>query len=136
MNTLKLLFTSLLLSAALNAATAAPPAKPNIVFILADDLGYGDVSCYNDRAKVPTPNLDRLAREGMRFTDAHSPATVCTPARYSLMTGQMAFRVPRGGTVFTGVGGPSLIAPGRLTLPSILRAKATPPRASANGTSA
>ncbi|MCP5523688.1 MAG: arylsulfatase [Verrucomicrobiales bacterium] len=92
------------------------------MLFLADDLGYGDVSCYNDQAKVPTPNVDRLAREGMRFTDAHSPATVCTPTRYSLMTGQMAFRVPRGGTVFTGVGGPSLIAPGRLTLPGMLRA--------------
>ncbi len=107
--------------AALNAAVAAPSAKPNILFILADDLGYGDVSCYNDQAKVPTPTLDRLAREGMRFTDAHSPATVCTPSRYSLMTGQMAFRVPRGGMVFEAVGGPSLIAPGRLTLPAMLR---------------
>ena len=105
------------------AAQAQPIAKPNILIILADDLGYGDVSCYNDQAKVPTPNLDRLAREGMRFTDAHSPATVCTPSRYSLMTGQMAFRVPNGGRVFEGVGGPSLIAPGRLTLPAMLRAK-------------
>lgn len=96
-------------------------AQPNIVLILADDLGYGDVRCYNDLAKVPTPHIDRLASEGMRFTDAHSPCTVCTPTRYSLMTGQMAFRVPNGGTVFTGVGGPSLIAPGRLTLPSMLR---------------
>ena len=104
------------------AAQATPAAKPNILVILADDLGYGDLSCYNDRAKVPTPNLDRLAREGMRFTDAHSPATVCTPSRYSLMTGQMAFRVPNGGRVFEGVGGPSLIAPGRLTLPAMLRA--------------
>ncbi len=94
---------------------------PNILLILADDLGYGDVQCYNDDAKVATPHIDRLAREGMRFTDAHSPCTVCTPTRYSLMTGQMAFRVPNGGTVFTGVGGPSLIAPGRLTLPAMLR---------------
>ncbi len=95
--------------------------KPNIILILADDLGYGDVRCYNDQSKVPTPNMDRLASEGMRFTDAHSPATVCTPSRYSLMTGQMAFRVPNGGTVFQGVGGPSLIAPGRLTLPAMLK---------------
>lgn len=95
--------------------------KPNILLILADDLGYGDVRCYNDQSKIATPHLDRLAREGMRFTDAHSPATVCTPTRYSLMTGQMAFRVPNGGTVFTGVGGPSLIAPGRLTLPAMLK---------------
>lgn len=94
---------------------------PNIVLILADDLGYGDVRCYNSESKVPTPNIDRLASEGMRFTDAHSPCTVCTPSRYALMTGQMAFRVPRGGTVFTGVGGPSLIAPGRLTLPAMLK---------------
>ena len=65
---------------------------PNILFILADDLGYGDVACYNPESKVPTPNLDRLAEEGMRFTDAHSPSTVCTPSRYSLLTGRMAFR--------------------------------------------
>ncbi|HNQ90269.1 MAG TPA: sulfatase-like hydrolase/transferase [Verrucomicrobiota bacterium] len=120
------LLTALLLAplAAPQAADRPKPArKPNILILLADDLGYGDVRCYNDRAKVPTPNLDGLAREGMRFTDAHSPATVCTPSRYSLMTGQMAFRVPRGGTVFEGVGGPSLIAPGRLTLPAMLRAK-------------
>lgn len=95
--------------------------KPNIVLILADDLGYGDVGCYNNQCRVATPNIDRLARDGMKFIDAHSPATVCTPTRYSLMTGQMAFRIPRGGTVFTGVGGPSLIAPERLTLPEILR---------------
>lgn len=98
-------------------------AMPNIVLILADDLGYGDVGCYNPNAKVPTPNIDKLAGEGMRFTDAHSPATVCTPSRYSLMTGQMAFRVARGGTVFQGAGGPSLIQTGRLTLPAMLKAK-------------
>jgi arylsulfatase A-like enzyme len=117
--------SSIVLAALLLIPLAALHAadQPNILLILADDLGYGDMSCYNDRAKVPTPNLDRLAREGMRFTDAHSPATVCTPSRYSLMTGQMAFRVPNGGTVFTGVGGPSLIVPGRLTLPAMLRAK-------------
>lgn len=100
---------------------AAEARRPNVLLILADDLGYGDVRCYNDQSKVATPHIDRLARDGIRFTDAHSPCTVCTPTRYSLMTGQMAFRVPSGGTVFTGVGGPSLIAPGRLTLPGLLR---------------
>ena len=95
--------------------------RPNIVVILADDLGYGDVGCYNDQSKVATPNLDRLAREGMRFTDAHSPCTVCTPTRYGLLTGQMPFRVRNGGTVFAGVGGPSLIAPGRFTMPGMLK---------------
>ncbi len=111
------MLTALLLGGVAQAAT------PNILLILADDLGYGDVRCYNDQAKVPTPNLDRLAREGVRFTDAHSPATVCTPSRYGLLTGQMPFRIPRGGTVFTGTGGPSLIAADRLTLPEMLKAK-------------
>ena len=95
--------------------------RPNIVLILADDFGYGDAGCYNPQRKVATPNIDRLAQQGLRFTDAHSPATVCTPTRYGLLTGQMPFRVPRGGTVFTGAGGPSLIAPGRTTLASLLR---------------
>lgn len=99
----------------------AAPTKPNIVVILADDLGYGDLGCYNPESKVPTPNLDRLSREGMRFTDAHSPATVCTPSRYSLMTGRMCFRTSYRGGVFTGVGGPSLIEAKRLTLPAMLR---------------
>jgi arylsulfatase A-like enzyme len=111
----------LILAFAVVHPASAAPRKPNIVVILADDLGYGDVSCYNDKAKVPTPNIDKLAAQGMLFTDAHSPATTCTPTRYALMTGQMAFRVPRGGTIFTGVGGPSLIAKDRLTLPGMLR---------------
>lgn len=93
---------------------------PNIVFILADDLGYGDVGCYNPEAKVPTPNIDRLAKQGMRLTDAHSPSTVCTPTRYSLLTGRMAFRTGFPG-VFTGAGGPCLIEKGRLTLPGMLQ---------------
>lgn len=118
------LFALLLLAPreALRAGEPPTPAgRPNILLILGDDLGYGDVRCYNSESKVATENIDRLAREGMRFTDAHTPATVCTPTRYSLMTGQMAFRTPRGGTVFTGAGGPSLIAPGRLTLPAMLK---------------
>ncbi len=96
--------------------------KPNILLILADDLGYGDVACYNPESKVPTPNLDQLAAEGMRFTDAHSPSTVCTPTRYSILTGRMQFRTGMKG-VFTGAGGPCLIEEGRLTLPQMLRDK-------------
>ena len=96
--------------------------KPNIVLILADDLGYGDVSCYNSEAKVATPNIDRLAKSGMRFTDAHSPSTVCTPTRYSLLTGRMAFRNGMNG-VFTGAGGPCLIKADQLTLPGLLRSQ-------------
>jgi arylsulfatase A len=112
-----------LLSMLLAASSVLHAAMPNVLLILADDLGYGDLRCYNADAKVPTPQLDRLAAEGLRFTDAHSPSTVCTPTRYGLMTGQMPFRIPRGSTVFTGVGGPSLIDKGRLTLPAMLKAR-------------
>jgi len=125
MNSMKILptLTSILTSIlmALGGVLHAKP-QPNILFILADDLGYGDVACYNPESKVPTPHLDRLAGEGMMFTDAHSPATVCTPSRYSLLTGRMAFRtgVYR---VFTGVGGPCLIEEERLTLPGMLQKK-------------
>jgi arylsulfatase A-like enzyme len=111
----------------LTAASPCPAAGhaeplPNILFILADDLGYGDVGCYNAESKVPTPHLDRLAAQGMRFTDAHSPSTVCTPTRYSILTGRMQFRTGMKG-VFTGAGGPNLIEAGRLTLPQMLRDK-------------
>jgi len=109
------------LLALVTLGAAGDPRRPNIVVILADDLGYGDVGCYNPRSRIPTPNLDRLAKSGVRFTDAHSPSTVCTPSRYSLLTGRMAFRTGYRGGVFTGVGGPSLIEPGRLTLPGMLR---------------
>ena len=115
----RLTFLGGLLVASLTAA--AELRRPNIVVILADDLGYGDVGCYNPESKIPTPNLDRLAKSGVRFTDAHSPSTVCTPSRYSLLTGRMAFRTGYRGGVFTGVGGPSLIEADRLTLPGMLR---------------
>ncbi len=93
---------------------------PNILLILTDDLGYGDVACYNPASRIPTPNIDQMAAEGMRFTDAHSPSTVCTPARYSILTGRMAFRTGKN-PVFTGAGGPCLIEENRLTLPEMLR---------------
>jgi arylsulfatase A-like enzyme len=66
--------------------------QPHVVFILADDMGYGDLGCYNPESKIPTPNIDSIAREGMRFTDAHSGGPVCVPSRYSLLTGRYAFR--------------------------------------------
>ena len=116
-----LLFACWALISCADQASEAP-ALPNILFILADDLGYGDVACYNPESKIPTPNLDQLAREGMRFTDAHSPSTVCTPTRYSILTGRMAFRTGMR-SVFVGVQGPSLIAADRLTLPQMLREK-------------
>lgn len=68
--------------------------KPNVIFILADDLGYGDLSSYNPNSKIPTPQLDALAKGGMKFTDAHAPASICTPTRYGILTGQYAWRSP------------------------------------------
>lgn len=96
--------------------------QPNILFIFTDDLGYGDISSYNSEAKVTTANVDSLARDGMRFIDAHSPSTVCTPSRFSVLTGRMCFRTGYRG-VFCGVGGPCLIEKERLTLPQMLREK-------------
>lgn len=66
--------------------------QPNIVYILADDLGYGDVSALNPESKIQTPNIDRLSREGISFTDAHSNSSVCTPTRYGILTGQYCWR--------------------------------------------
>ncbi len=100
------------------ATAAAPAARPNIVFIYADDLGYGDVGC-NGAAKVRTPNVDRLAREGLNFRDGHSASATCTPSRYAMLTGEYAFR-KKGTGVLPGDAG-LIIEPGRTTLPSILQ---------------
>jgi arylsulfatase A-like enzyme len=110
-------FLSSCLGAALPGAAGQPP---NIVFIYADDLGYGDLSSYG-ATRVRTPNIDRLAAGGVRFTDAHSTAATCTPSRYSLMTGEYAFRM-EGARVLPG-DAPLLIRPGRVTLPAILKGR-------------
>jgi len=99
---------------------SASPAKPNIVYILADDLGYGDPGCYNPESKIPTPNIDQLAKEGMRFTDAHSPSAVCTPTRYGLLTGRYAWRTRLQRNVI-GPFAPPLIGPRQLTVAEMLR---------------
>ena len=94
---------------------------PNIVYILADDMGYGDVSILNKRdQKIPTPNIDRLGKEGMVFTDAHSGSAVCTPTRYGILTGRYAWRTGLKGGVLNGYG-QHLIETGRLTVPSLLK---------------
>src|SRR5438477_1408140 len=93
-------------------------ASPNIVIILADDLGYGDVGCYG-ATKVKTPNLDRLAAQGLRFTDAHATSGTCTPSRYSLLTGEYAWR--KKGTGILPGDAALIIDPKRPTLPSILQ---------------
>ena len=97
------------------------PRVPNIVIVLADDLGYGDVGYLNSQSQIPTPNLDTLAGEGMAFLDAHSPSAVCTPTRYGLLTGRYAWRTRLTRGVLNGYAGP-LIAPNRETLGSFLGA--------------
>ncbi len=93
--------------------------KPNIVFILFDDLGYGQPKCYREDTQLKTPNIDRLAAEGMRFTDAHSAASVCTPTRYGLLTGRYPSRIGQFG-VLTTYSKP-IIPKTRLTVASMLR---------------
>lgn len=103
------------------STSATVAAKnPNIVYILADDMGIGDVSSLNPHCAWQTPNLDRLAREGTAFTDAHSASGVCTPSRYTLLTGRYSWRGSLKKSVQFGYS-PSLIEPGRTTVASFLR---------------
>ena len=95
-------------------------AQPNIIYILADDMGYGDMGCNNPDSKIPTPNLDRLAAQGMRFTDTHAPSSVCTPSRYALLTGRYCWRTPLKRGVLWPFD-PPLIEPDRLTVAGMLR---------------
>lgn len=108
------------MSGGLLAQPPIPVAPPNIVVILCDDLGYGDVGVYNPEAKIPTPHMDRFAREGMRFTDAHSPSSVCTPTRYGVLTGRYCWRTRLKSGVGSGYS-PALIEPGRDTIASLLK---------------
>jgi arylsulfatase A-like enzyme len=114
-------FAALLLS--LTALSSAEPAKlrskPNIIIILADDLGSGDLSCAG-ATKIKTPNIDRLAAEGVRFTQGYAPSATCTPSRFSLLTGEYAWRqTAKKNTILDG-DAPLCIEPGRLTLPGML----------------
>lgn len=100
------------------AAAGRPP--PNIVLLYADDMGYGDLAIQNPQSKIPTPNLDRLAREGMRFTDAHSSSGVCTPSRYALLTGRFHWRKFHG---IVNSFGPPVLDPAEVTLPEVLKTR-------------
>lgn len=95
---------------------------PNIVVILADDMGYGDLGAYNQASKIPTPNMDAIANEGIRFTDAHTPSAVCTPTRYGLLTGRYAWRSRLKSGVLFGES-PALIEEDRMTIQSMLQDK-------------
>ena len=110
---LSLLFLGVIVP--LHAAT-----KPNIIYILCDDLGYGDVKCLNPEGKIATPHADRLAKEGLIFTDAHTSSSVCTPTRYGLMTGRYNWRSKLQSGVLGGLS-PRLIEADRLTVPALLK---------------
>jgi len=98
----------------------ADKSNPNIIYILADDLGYGDVSCFNPRSKIKTTHIDRLASEGMIFTDAHSGSSVCTPTRYGILTGRYSWRSTlKEGVTWTN--DPHIIPSSRLTVASMLK---------------
>lgn len=112
------LLSVLLLVTAFTVAAAAD--KPNIIVIYTDDQGFGDASCLDPKAKFQTPNLDRLANEGIAFTNGHSGDTVCTPSRYALLTGRYCWRTTRKAGVM-GAEGTCLIEDGRMTLASLLR---------------
>ena len=117
------IFKAVLLVAPLALARLSPSlvaalAKPNIVLIYTDDVGYGDLSCYG-ATSVATPNIDRLAKEGLRHTHGHTTSATCTPSRYSLLTGEYAWRKP--GTGVARGDATALIAPGRTTMASLLR---------------
>jgi len=115
-----LLLLALIPSLASAADAVAKP--PNIIVVLADDMGWGDPGCYNPKSKTPTPHIDRLAAAGLRFTDAHTPSSVCTPTRYGLLTGRYCWRTKLTRGVLAGYD-PLLIEPGRPTLASMLKAK-------------
>jgi arylsulfatase A-like enzyme len=115
------LFAIPLLLTSLAAHAAAPASNPNIVYILCDDLGYGDVHCLNPaRGKIATPCMDKLAAQGMTFTEAHSSSAVCTPSRYSILTGRYGWRSPLQSGVLTAFS-PPLIPPDRLTVAGLLQ---------------
>src|ERR1700722_3079458 len=110
--------TLLFLIAPLFSQASEVDRQPNIIIILSDDVGYGDLGCYG-ATKVRTPNLDKLAVEGLRFTDAHSTASTCTPSRYSIMTGQYAWR--KKGTGILPGDAALCMDVNKPTLPSILK---------------
>ncbi|MEI7532772.1 MAG: arylsulfatase [Verrucomicrobiae bacterium] len=102
------------------AAATKLPTKPNIIIILADDLGPGDISCAG-ATKIKTPNIDRLAADGVRFTQSYAPSATCTPSRYSLLTGEYAWRQKAKSNTILDGDAPLCIEPGRRTLPAMLR---------------
>ncbi len=107
---------ALVVCCAMQLAEGQEVEKPNIVVILVDDMGYGDLGCYNPNSKIPTPNIDGLSSAGMRFTVAHAPGALCHPSRYGLLTGRHPFR-----TDYSLWPNQPLIKAGQATIASVLK---------------
>src|SRR4051794_3826666 len=118
--TTRCLLSAALALALIPALPGAEHSRPNVLYILCDDLGYGDVRANNPEGKIATPQLDRLAGAGMSFTDAHSGSAVCTPTRYGILTGRYAWRTRLQSGVLNGYSRP-LIAPDRPTVATLLK---------------
>jgi arylsulfatase A-like enzyme len=104
------------------AAGLGSAKRPNIVYVLCDDLGWGDIDAYNRYSKIPTPNGNLIAREGRRFNDMHGSSAVCSPSRYSILTGRYCWRTTLKKGVLNG-DSPNLIEPGRMTVASLLKSE-------------
>ena len=113
------IFAVVLTAVVLSSVSTAAEQRPNIVYIQADYIGYGDLGCYGAKV-VKTPHCDKLAREGVRFTDAHATGSTCTPTRYAFITGQYAWRNPAGAGILSGES-PLAIDPAKPTTPSVLK---------------
>ena len=119
-NRLASLLATALFAIPLPTSRAEQTAKPNIIILYADDLGYGDLACYNPKSPIPTPNLDALASQGMRFTDAHSSSGICTPSRYAMLTGRHHWRDFHN---IVNSFEPSVFPKGRLTMAGMLHSE-------------
>ena len=111
-------FLTVLFCLIFSGVTVAFAKKPNVLILYADDLGFGDLGCYHEESKIPTPHLDQLAKEGMRFTDGHSSSGICTPSRYAMLTGRYHWRDFHGIVMAFGN---SVFKPERLTMPEMLK---------------
>lgn len=124
-HTLKLLYLAIVTSLFGCSSTSKEklPPMPNILLIYLDDMGYGDPQCFNSESKIPTPNIDLLAKQGIRFTNAHTPAPICGPSRYGLMTGRYPWRRGEGGFGNGDKFRDTFIEEGRATLATLLKQK-------------
>jgi arylsulfatase A len=113
-----LIINLILFSCHQEMTSTSPP--PNIIYVLADDLGYGDLGAFNPSGKIKTPHLDRMAQQGMKFTDAHTSSSVCTPTRYGILTGRYNWRSPLKRGVLSGTS-KALIPQDRTTVASFLK---------------